>query len=163
MTCCVAALCDDGKTIIMVADKLIGIGFIESEPDISKLLELHFGWKVMLSGDDISSIFDIMDYAKKEIVNRGYATDQPVPLETAMTVIRDSYEKKRMEEAESLYLKPSGWDVASFNAGGHVLPDYGEIKWKVENHSLPIELLVAGFSEGRGHILALPAVARRKG
>ena len=44
MTVCGAAICDNGKALVLVADKRIGIGFIESERDINKLIELHKGW-----------------------------------------------------------------------------------------------------------------------
>ena len=43
----------------------LGVGFIESELDISKMLELHNGWRILLSGDDITPVFDIIDYAKE--------------------------------------------------------------------------------------------------
>jgi hypothetical protein len=41
MTCCVAALCDQSKSIILVADKMVGMGMIEGEPDIRKVLFLQ--------------------------------------------------------------------------------------------------------------------------
>jgi len=34
VTCCVPAVCDEGKAIILAADKTVGKGFVESEPDI---------------------------------------------------------------------------------------------------------------------------------
>jgi len=41
MTVCVAAICDKGKTIILVSDRMIGSGFIESAElkDFEKLKE----------------------------------------------------------------------------------------------------------------------------
>lgn len=52
MTFCVAMLCDKSKALILAADKMIGIGWIETEPDITKILDLHKNWKVMFAGDD---------------------------------------------------------------------------------------------------------------
>jgi 20S proteasome alpha/beta subunit len=162
MTVCVAAICDNGKTIILVSDKMIGTGFIESEPDINKLLTLHKDWWALIAADDISPIFDIIDYAKGAIREKkraaALASDSPLSLQDAMDVIREAYEKKRMEQAESLYLKPIGWDIASFNAsagGPNCLPDFGEIKARIADYSLDIELLVAGFSEGTGYLFSL--------
>jgi hypothetical protein len=37
MTCCVAALCDKAKSIVLISDKMIGTGMIESEPEITKV------------------------------------------------------------------------------------------------------------------------------
>jgi 20S proteasome alpha/beta subunit len=170
MTCCIAAICDDGKNIVLVADKMIGIGFIESEPDINKLLQLHKNWWVLFAGDDVSPVFDIVDYAKREIGDalkkKNQHLSEPIDLQLAMDAIRNSYEKKRMEEAESLYLKPIGWDIASFNAsagGQNCLPDFGEIKAKIADYSFGIELLVAGFSDEKGYVFALYGSGQEKG
>jgi hypothetical protein len=31
MTTCVASICDEGNAIVLVADKMIGMGYVESE------------------------------------------------------------------------------------------------------------------------------------
>ena len=168
MTVCVAAICDNGKALVLVADKMIGIGFIESEPDINKLKELHKGWWVLFAGDDISPVFDIIDYAKEAIRKKQEKANvpptDPICLATAMEAIQESYERKRLEEAERLYLRPIGWDIGSLSDGGHSgLPDFGEIKSRVADHSLSIELLVAGFSEGKACVFSLLGYGNEKG
>ena len=168
MTCCIAALCDDGKNIVLVADKMIGIGFIESEPNINKLLQLNKSWWVLFAGEDISPVFDIVDDAKRHIsdvlTKCGKNPDDAADLPLVMDAIREGYEKKRMEDAETLYLKPIGWDIASFNAGGQTnLPDFGEIKARISDYAFNIELLVAGFSEGKGYVFALYGAGAEKG
>lgn len=163
MTCCVACICDDGKTIVSVADRMVGVGFIESELDISKMLELHNGWRVLLSGDDITPVFDIIDYAKEYLKEKKVVATDTISLQMAMDAIRESYEKKRKEEAESLFLKPTGWDIDTFNIDGRNLPDYGEIKSKLSDYSLPIELMVTGFSDGNGYIFSLSGTGSQKG
>jgi hypothetical protein len=139
---------------------MIGLGFIESEPDINKLLELHKNWWVLFAGDDISPVFDVISYAKSIIQERHskdkLSPDAPISLQTAMDAIREGYERKRMEQAAALYLTPIGWDFASFNEGGHSrLPDFGEIKTKIAEYFLNIELLVAGFDAGSGYVFSL--------
>src|ERR1017187_477170 len=163
MTCCVACICDNGKTIVSVADRMVDVGFIESELDISKMLELHNGWRVLLSGDDITPVFDIIDYAKEYLKKKKVADTDTITLQMAMDAVREGHERKRIEEAESLFLKPTGWDIASFNAGGHILPDYGGIKSKIGDYSLSIELMVTGFSEGNGYIFSLSGTGELKG
>jgi hypothetical protein len=162
MTVCVAAICENGKTIILVSDRMIGPGFIESEPNINKVVKLNPHWWVLFAGDDISPVFDIIDYTKRAIKKKHAETslgpDDPTSLQTVMDVVRESYEQKRMEQAESLYLKPIGWDIASFNAsagGSNCLPDFGEIKAKIADYILNIELLVAGFSDGTAYVFSL--------
>ncbi|GAC1631465.1 MAG: hypothetical protein NVS9B14_03340 [Candidatus Acidiferrum sp.] len=168
MTCCVVAVCDDGKTIVMIADRMIGIGIIESEPNISKLRELHKDWWVLFSGDNISSIFDIVDYAKEQIreIKKSEDSDpeSPISLQIATKVVEDSYQRKRMNDAETLYLRPIGWDIGTFNATGKdCLPDFIDIKGNIDAYSLPIELLVAGFSEGKACLFSLSGSGTEKG
>lgn len=160
MTVCVAAICDNGKTIILVADRMIGVGYIESEPEINKLRELCKDWWVLFAGDDISPVFDVIDFSKEAIREKKkkakLSDDVSPPVNMVMEAVTESYEKKRLGQAESLYLKPIGWDIETFNVGGHSnLPDFGEIKAKIADYYLPIELLVAGFSENVGYVLSL--------
>jgi hypothetical protein len=142
---------------------MVGAGFIQSELDISKILELHKGWRVLISGDDITPVFDILDYAKEFLKDKGISGTDNVSLQFAMDAIRVSQEKKRIEEAEALFLTPTGWDIASFNAAGHNLPDFGEIKSKIDDYSLPIEIMVAGFSDGHAYIFSLSGTGPQKG
>ena len=142
---------------------MVGVGFIESELDISKMLELHTGWRLLISGDDITPVFDLLDYAKAYLKGLNIAETDTISLHVAMAAIRAGYEKKRLEEAEALFLKPTGGDIDTFNADGHQLPDYGETKSKISDYSLPIELMVTGFSEGRGYIFSLAGTGSQKG
>jgi len=67
MTTCVAAITDEGKALILAADKMVGVGWVESELDITKMRETHSHWWMMFAGDDITPIFDIVDYTKVQI------------------------------------------------------------------------------------------------
>ncbi len=147
MTCCVAAICDAGKTLVMIADRMIGIGIIQSEPDITKLRAVYKDCWVLFSGDDISPVFDIIDLAKEHIRTQQADLERRVPLALAMEAVQEGYQKKRMQEAESLYLRPIGWDLGTFNATGTALPDFQEIKQRIESYAIPIDLIVAGFAE----------------
>src|SRR5215472_2218978 len=53
---CVAMLCDKSRALILAADKMLGIGYIETEPEITKILDLHKNWKVLFAGDDITPV-----------------------------------------------------------------------------------------------------------
>lgn len=64
MTVCVAALCEEGKAVAIAADKMIRAIYVESAPDITKLRKLHKDWWVLFAGDNLSPVFDIIDYAK---------------------------------------------------------------------------------------------------
>lgn len=160
MTVCVATICDNGKTLILVADKMIGIGYIESELNITKLRDLCKGWWILFAGDDITPVFDIIDKAKALVLTKRasarLASDAPTPVGIVSEAVKEAYEWKRMQHAEALYLTPIGWDIAAFSGGGHAnLPDFGEIKAKIADYFLPIDLLIAGFGEGNAYVLSL--------
>jgi len=144
---------------------MVGIGYITSEPDITKLLDLHKSWWVLFAGDPISSVFNIVEYAKKSLAKKkGVSADQPITLELAEEVIQEAFHRKRLENAEALYLKPIGWDIDSFNLHGNSrLPNFGQIQQRLDDYTLPIELLVAGFSEGKGHIFSLCGYGESRG
>lgn len=71
MTCCVAAVCDNGKSIVLVADKLIGFQFVEAQPDIKKIIQVHKNWWIMFAAEDISPVFEIADSIKMNV--NGYS------------------------------------------------------------------------------------------
>jgi 20S proteasome alpha/beta subunit len=159
MTTCNAVVCDDGKVIVMVADKLIGVGFIQSELEITKMQPIHKEWWMLFAGDDLTSVFDIVDYARE-----GLNQNDAMSIADVQEAVKVAFARKRMENAEALYLTPIGWDITRFNAeGNNQLPDFTEIKTKLNDYVLPIELLVAGFDGGRGHIFTLYGYGENRG
>jgi 20S proteasome alpha/beta subunit len=155
MTCCVASLCDDRKAIVFAADKMVGMGMIESEPNIKKILRVHRDWWVMLAGNDVSPAFDIVDNVKRNL-----AHESAVSVELASQVVSESYKKKRAEIAEATYLVPLGWTLKQFNSRSSigVIPDATRtsIGNLIANYCLSFCLLVAGFnSHGQGHLFSV--------
>jgi len=153
MTCCVSALCDGGKSIILVADRMVGTGMIEGEPDIKKVRQLHKDWRVMIAGNDIAPSFPIIDDAKSKL-GKG-----SVSVGKAMRTIYDSYCAERNAQAEAVYLAPLGWKMGQFNSplSSVILPSSRkEIAAKIADYRLDVGLLVAGFDDrGEGHLFTL--------
>jgi 20S proteasome alpha/beta subunit len=158
MTVCVAALCENGKALVMAADKMVGMGYVEGEPDISKMRPLHRDWWVLFAGDDISPVFDIIDYTKHILhTQHKLGKTEPASLAAVMKALEAGFHKKRLEVAESLYLKTTGWNLNRFNKEGHgVLPNAAQIQADIDRFRFAIELLVVGFDEqGHGCIFSL--------
>jgi 20S proteasome alpha/beta subunit len=155
MTCCVAALCDKGKSIVLVSDKMIGTGMIESEPEISKVLWLHRNWRVMLAGDDIAPAFPIVEAAKRDLSKLKTAPT----LRQVTDAIYKSYGAERQRQSEAIYLAPRGWTLEEFNsAKASILPESlrEELGVKLAARKVEVSLLIAGFdSRGRGHIFSV--------
>lgn len=154
MTCCVAALCEGGRSIVLAADKMIGIEIIESQPDIEKLLQIHKDWWVMIAGNGIAPAFPVIDHAKKNLPQRSTLSVDKVAGE-----IQSAYEQQRRSQAESLYLTPIGWTMKKFNSDSSkkVLPEALRIQLysAISKYELPIQLLVAGFDGRRGRVFSI--------
>lgn len=159
MTTCNAVICGDGTAIILVADKMISAGFIESELEITKMRQIHADWWMLFAGDDITPVFDIIDYAKADLED-----GQPASVVRVQNVVQVAFAKKRMEMAEALYLTPIKWDIERFNNEGNtLLPDFSEIKTKIADFSLGIELLIAGFDQRKAYVFSLYGYGENRG
>jgi hypothetical protein len=139
MTVCVATLCDEGRGVVLVSDKKVGKGYVEGEPEISKLQMIHPHWFMMMSGDDISPLFDLADLVRKEL------TQAHASLEDVAESMQRNYELIRARRAEATYLKPLGWTLERFTKEGGLLPNYDVVQARVRDYELPVDILVAGF------------------
>jgi 20S proteasome alpha/beta subunit len=113
MTVCVAALCDKRKSLILVADKMVGIETIESELEIEKYFQLHRDWWVMFAGA-LPPAFDILERAKSRLRSK-----RPHDVQSVIDAMTESYHHKQNADAERLYLQPIGWTLQRFNASTH--------------------------------------------
>lgn len=159
MTTCVAAITDEGKALILVADKMVGVGWVESELEITKMREVHHDWWMLFAGDDITPVFDIVDDVKSKLPTEG-----PVTIKQVEDAIKTAVAQKRLENAEALYLTPLGWDIVRFNNEGNaLLPNFMELQAKIDAYSTGLQLLVAGFDGGKAHIFTLQDYGESKG
>ena len=142
-----------------MAGKKIGVGYVESELDITKMRPIHTDWWMLFAGDDISPVFDIVDYAKARIDQTEAASVGEV-----QAAVKAAFAQKRLENVETLYLSPIGWDIARFNdEGKERLPNFDEIQTKIDAYTLGIELLVAGFDGGKGCVFTLYGYGENRG
>jgi len=160
MTVCVAALADRGKTLILAADKMVGIGSIEAEPEVEKILPIHKDWRIMVAGNGISPVFDIVDAVKKEIARK-----QKASVTTMIDAVLQAYQAQRNTDATTVYLSPRGLTLKEFKAERSKNPDSNFIRGldqEIYNHEFEMELLVAGFDQtGQGRIFSMRSWPRR--
>lgn len=160
VTFCVAMLCDKSRAMILAADKMIGIGWIETEPDITKILDLHKNWKVLFAGDDITPVANIVDRARASL-----SPEQKPQLQAVIDAMQASYEKQRKDDADDILLAPRGWSRQDFiDKGKALLPEtlYSDLEDKLSKYDLGIQLIVAGFdSSGDGHIFCMDSEVKR--
>jgi len=160
MTTCIAAVCDDGNTIVLVADKMIGVGYVESEMEVTKMRPIHPDWWMLFAADDLTPVFDIIDYAKSSLDQK-----KPPSVEQVKNAVEEAFRRKRIKDAEALYLFPIDWNITDFKREGYEkLPNFSELQSKIESYTLPIQLLVAGFDTvGKGHVFSLYGYGDKRG
>ena len=155
MTLCVGTLCDDRKTIVLVADRMFGIGgWAEAELNIRKATAIHKDWMVMIAGNDVAPAVDIIDDLRSRLkVGSSWSV---------CAVIEQTVEAckcKRMKDAETKYLSSRGWTMEKFRTEGLALlgqSSYDELDLRLQNAELSITMLVAGFDEdGIGHLFSV--------
>ncbi len=163
MTVCVATLCEDNKALVFGTDREIGLSYVKGELGTQKVRKVHKNWAMMIAGNDIAPAYDVSRYAQLEFQNE----EPPIRLDDAIKCMTNAFKKKRIEDAEALYLAPRGWTLDEFKKDGHArmpLPLYMQIDSQLERNELQITLLVAGFDDfGRGHIFTVhdPGIAER--
>jgi len=137
----------------MAADKMIGMGYVEGEPDITKLRVLWKDSWVLFAGDDIPPVFDVIDRVKQNLSGRGLGTDRTADLPTMMWAVQAALEGKRIADAVAVHLTPLGWTLPEFNSTGYqTLPNAAQIQENLQRYTLSIHLLVAGFHEQEAYL-----------
>jgi hypothetical protein len=155
MTCCVAALCDKSKSIILASDRMIDMGIAEAEPEISKMLHLHRDWVALIAGNGVSPAFPIEDAVRETLAARNGG----LTIEDVETAVCDAYNSERAKRAEAMHLAPIGWSLQKLNSpASKILPKSMRVRLleKVQRESLGLSLLVAGFDgSGKSHLFTV--------
>ena len=152
MTCCVAALADDRKTLVLIADRMIGNQVISAEADIQKFLQVHKNWWLMLADDPSPATAVALSVEKS--LPKG-SVDVKVIEEHFATALRE----RRTYEAEARFITPLNMHVASFFDSGRAKLGgklFREIEADFAAYQLSLSLIIAGFdADGLGHILGV--------
>lgn len=153
MTCCVSTLADEGRTIILVSDRMVGTAAIAGEPDIRKAIQVHERWWVQFSGTVPIAVAVIA--AIKQALK---GTDPGTALDVAIEV-RKAVAERWAEDSEAAQLIPHGWTNDTFRRESNgKLPDelIREIDQQRSWHEMDLSLLVSGFDkDGDGHIFSI--------
>jgi len=111
MTCCVAALCERRRTIILVADRMLGAGIAQAELRINKIRPLHPDWKVMIAGNGVGPAFDIIDKTSRDLGSGPQTVDR---VEQTMA---KHFRERRIDEASALGKPDHRLQISLLTAG----------------------------------------------
>jgi len=154
MTACIAAVCEQGKAIVMVADRMVTFSLlgvtIESENKIHLLNKNH---AVMIAGDG----------------RRGRSLIKSLPSNESMSSVIETSVKNYRNAREKLFddknLIPIGYDRERFELYGKAqLPRevFDVIYMQMKNFDFELDILHAGFDGGVAKIVRVenPGVDR---
>ena len=116
VTVCIAALCDGGRRIVGVSDRMLTAGDIQFEPQQSKIWPMTSSIVAMYSGDT-AILTEILKAVHLE-VNK-YAREHPdnwIRVREVVDIYRRCYWSAHMTRAENEVLAPLGLTAASFLA-----------------------------------------------
>jgi hypothetical protein len=144
----------------MVADRMIGIDWIEAEIDVRKIRRVHPDWWIALSANGIHRALDIIDAVEREVGASG-----PLDQFEMCEIVARLYKQRRLEEAEAKILTPRGWKLDAFNQyGRQVIPEalYTDLSNMLDRFEFTLQLLVAGFDkEKKGCIFSIEGDSER--
>ena len=109
MTICIAALCENGKKVILAADRMVTVGqIIEFEHDVRKFKSLTDNSVIMNAGS--ATIQD--DIIKKAMPN--IQKLKSPNFKQITDEIKKAYAEIRTRKAEEVHLKPHKLDFTTF-------------------------------------------------
>jgi 20S proteasome alpha/beta subunit len=152
VTCCVAALAEESRVLMLMSDRMIGTDAIAGEPDIRKAIQIHQDWWVQFAGT-VPIAVDVVARIKAKMVGDTLSAN-----ETAV-IVRSVMMDRWAEDSEASVLIPHGWTNATFrsNSNGN-LPDeqIRDLDQQRSWHEMGLSLLVSGFDkDGVGHIFSI--------
>ncbi|HLY21513.1 MAG TPA: hypothetical protein VKT83_03495 [bacterium] len=148
MTICIAALCDNNKTLIMVADRRVGLASGEMETDTEiKIHKISPTWFTLVAGNDVEAAHEIAATAGGALRDRAAQGSVNGTLDVRRELV-ESYRRVRMHHAAAEPLVARGWTLNEFKDKGHKsLPEstFAEIDGGLQRYDLEVDLIACGF------------------
>lgn len=150
MTICIAAACEHGRTLVVEADREIGIGFTSAEFPDGKWHFMYTDWYIGIAGN-VSHSTDVMAEARKLEPKTKSVAEVQEALQTA-------YRRARLAKAEAEFLANRGWTLNEFKEFGSTrLPTttYAGIDARISVYDFNADIILAGFGEYWGSAIGL--------
>jgi 20S proteasome alpha/beta subunit len=151
MTVCVGTIAQNGRAIVMLADKAATVSTMQADTNVRKILPIGTcGWYAMTAGDPTFAE-DVIEKAKSKIEE-----DQsiPVSLPSMMTCMKEAYQACRENHLVDEILTPNLLDKTSVVARpATLLPlqtsHYLKVVEDIARFKTRTRLLVCGFDKGK--------------
>jgi hypothetical protein len=159
MTIGIAALCDNGNTIVLCADRQFSAGFTSGESRTGKHNNFGDNWQVAYAARNVPYAFEVIMTARPSVLELEDKVWHDV-----MPAIERGYQKVRNAKTEAFFLRSWGETAESFySTGKDRLAEtlYLSAQSKMERYDLGADLLIAGFDDtGRIFTVENPGVSK---
>lgn len=154
MTVCIASICKSLESIVAVSDQMITFGNISVDATAQKIAPLHRNWFAMFSGNDITDVRPILDFASLLLCSENRERAM-IEVEEAIEL---AYAKRHQELIEHRLLIPSGFEgLDDFHDRGRkslTAAKFNRISRCIDDVTPQCEFLVGGFDlQGIAHLL----------
>jgi len=155
MTVCIAAIADDGKSVVYCADRMATYPAsftLVDRPDIEKIVKITDNCAVLFSGA-FGYIDEVLKLTQKEITKekRGGILE----IEKVADCFKNTFKVVRDQWVERSVLEPKGLKLADYISHYKDIPDalIYEINNNVTNFNLDAMFLIVGYNpDGKCHI-----------
>jgi hypothetical protein len=158
MTVGIAALCDNGNTIVLCADRQFSTGYTSGESRTGKHNNFGENWYVAYAANNVPNAFEVIMTARPTVMELEDKVWHDV-----IPAIERGYRKVRNAKTEALYLSSWGETAEDFHATGkNRIPqsDYTDLRHRMMAYDLDASLLIAGFDDtGRIFTVRNPGVS----
>ena len=159
MTICLALICDEGESLVAVADRMVSVESLslQFEQGTRKIVLLGERFAALTAGDALAQT-DLLRDASEAISE----LDQPSVREVA-TAVAECFIQHRNALAEKLVLRRVGLDYSAFlEQQQNLLPELTARLWSdYQSVELEVELLIVGVESSGAHVyqIADPGIA----
>jgi 20S proteasome alpha/beta subunit len=157
MTVCVGAICEDSKTVVVAADKMVTFGppmSLQIEPDtFRKIWEVN-NQSVILFAGNVPDGEEIVSTVLNEC-----ARDKKYPIKTIGEKVKTAYIALKRKRVEEQFLRPMlGADFGQFQtmvtqSSSSLLLQ--QVLGMISQHNLQTEVLVAGVDDSGAHLFTV--------
>ena len=159
MTICLALVCEEGKSLVAVADRMVSVEFLslEFEQSNRKIDLLARNFAALTAGDALAHT-DLIRQANEEISGMS----QPSVI-AAASAVEECFIQHRQKLAEKLVLRRVGLDYATFlEQQGNLSPELvSGLVSEYQAVELEVEVLIVGVDASGAHLYQItdPGVA----
>jgi hypothetical protein len=152
VTVCIAALCNNSKSVVFVSDSKVDFGDFFADPLAHKYNFLTDKWTALFAGNDAEYAPEILGRARRRLSR----FKEPRPLQV-VNAVNDEIHRKQEQHIELTVLRKFGFTAKSFIKDGkrrcneHL---YLDLAMRVANAKISFSTLIGGFDpDGRAHLL----------